>query len=57
MATAPERATLIRFESVMRERGTDFGMMFARQPWDKPFDYGLLDAFIQHQLVKSCGVV
>jgi hypothetical protein len=41
---------MIRFEQVMRERGTDFGMMFARQPWDKPFDYGLLDAFIQHQL-------
>ena len=50
MAMAPERATMIRFEPVMRERGTDFGKMFARQPWNKPFDYELLDAFIQHQL-------
>ena len=49
-AMAPERATMIRFEPVMRERGTDFGKMFARQPWNKPFDYELLDAFIQHQL-------
>lgn len=24
--------------------------MFARQPWDKPFDYELLDAFIHHPL-------
>ena len=53
MVIAPERATMIRFESVMRERGTDFGKMFARQPWNKPFDYELLDAFIQHQLTKK----
>ncbi|WP_291452238.1 iron chaperone [Actinomyces sp. ICM47] len=32
MAMIPERATMIRFEPVMRERGTDFGTMFARQP-------------------------
>ena len=53
MAMAPERATMIRFEPVMRERGTDFGKKFARQPWDKPFDYELLDAFIQHQLEEK----
>ena len=47
MAMAPERATMIRFEQVMHERGTDFGKMFAGQPWNKPFDYELLDAFIQ----------
>lgn len=53
MAMVPERATMIRFEPVMRERGTDFGKMFARQPWNKPFDYELLDAFIQHQLAEK----
>lgn len=53
MAMAPERATMIRFEPVMRERGTDFGTMLARQPWNKPFDYELLDAFIQHQLAEK----
>ena len=53
MAVAPERATMIRFEPVMRERGTDFGTMLARQPWNKPFDYELLDAFIQHQLAEK----
>ena len=53
MAMVPERATMIRFEPVMRERGTDFGKMFARQPWNKPFDYELLDAFIQHQLTEK----
>ena len=53
MAMAPERATMIRLESVMREHGTDFGKKFARQPWDKPFDYELLDAFIQHQLEEK----
>ena len=53
MAIAPERATMIRFEPVMRERGTDFGTMLARQPWNKPFDYELLDAFIQHQLAEK----
>jgi len=30
MAVAPERATMIRFEQGMRERGTDFGTMFTR---------------------------
>ena len=53
MAMAPERATMIRFEPVMRERGTDFGTMLARQPWNKPFDYELLDGFIQHQLEEK----
>ena len=55
MAMAPERATMIRFEPVMHERGTDFGTMFVHQPWNKSFDYELLDAFIQHQLAeKQC---
>ena len=53
MAMAPERATMIRFEPVMRERGTDFCTMFARQPWNKRFDYELLDAFIQLQLAEK----
>ena len=53
MAMVPERATMIRFEQVMREHGTDFGTMLARQPWNKPFDYHLLDAFIQHQLTEK----
>ena len=56
MAIAPERATMIRFEPVMRERGTDFGTMIARQLWTKPFDYELLDAFIQHQLAAKQDV-
>ena len=56
MAMAPERATMIRFEPFMRERGTDFGKMFARQPWHKPFDYELLDAFIEHQLAEKQDV-
>ena len=56
MTMAPERATMIRFEQVMRERGTDFGTMLAHQPWNKPFDYELLDAFIQHQLAEKQDV-
>lgn len=56
MAMAPERATTIRFESIMRERGTGFGTILARQPWDKPFDYELLDSFIQHQLEEKQGI-
>ena len=56
MAMAPERATMIRFEPVMRKRGTDFGKMFARQPWNKPFDYKLLDAFIQYQLNEKLDI-
>lgn len=50
MAMTPERATMICFEQIIRGRGTDFGTMLARQPWDKPFDYELLDSFIRHQL-------
>ena len=56
MAMAPERATMIRFEQVMRERGTDFGTMLTHQPWTKPFDHELLDAFIQHQLAEKRDV-
>ena len=53
MTMAPERATMNRFEQVMRERGTGFGKMFVRQLWNKPFDHELLDAFIQHQLTEK----
>ena len=53
MAMAPERATMTLFEPIMRERSTDYGKMFARQPWNKPFDYELLNAFIQHQLAEK----
>ena len=56
MTMAPERATMIRFEQVMRERGTDFSTMLARQPWNRPFDYELLDSFIQHQLAEKQDV-
>ena len=56
MAVAPERATMIRFEPVMRERGTDFGKKVAHQPWDKPIDYELLNAFIQYQLAEKQDV-
>lgn len=56
MAMEPERATMIHFDQIMREHGTDFGTTLARQPWDKPFDYKLLDAFIQHQLTEKQDV-
>jgi len=56
MAMAPLRAAVIHFKSVMRERETNFGTMLARQPWDKPFDYELLDTFIQHQLAEKQDV-
>ena len=45
-----------RFEPVMRERGTDFVTVVARQPWNKPFNYELLDAFFQHQLEDKCDI-
>ena len=56
MAMTPEFATMIRFEPVMRERGTDFDTIFARQPWNKPFDYELLDAFIRDQTTDKHDV-
>ena len=37
----------------MRKRGTDFSTILTRQPWNKSFDYELLDAFIQHQLEEK----
>ena len=53
VAMTPERATLIHFEPVMRERSTDFGTTLTRQRWNKPFDYELFDAFIQTSLNRS----
>lgn len=50
MAMAPECHTMIFFEDIMAQRGTDRGKMFARQPWNKPFDYELATMFINHQL-------
>ena len=44
---------MIRFEQIMRERGADFGTTLAHQPWNKPFDYKLLDTSIQHQLAEQ----
>lgn len=56
MAMAPERHTMIHFEDEMKARGTDFGKMFARQPWAKPFDYELLGMFIDYQLETKKNV-
>lgn len=50
MAMAPERHTMIHFEKLMNDRGTDHGKMFARQPFAKPFDYELAKALIDYQL-------
>ena len=50
MAMARERATMIHFEQAMRERGINLCKMFARQPWNKPFDHKLAAAFIERQL-------
>ena len=47
---------MIRFEPGIREHGTDFGKMFARQPRNKPFDYEIFNAFIQHQLAAKQDV-
>lgn len=47
---------MIRFKLIMHERDTDFGKTFARQPWNNPFDYELLDAFIQHQLNEKRNI-
>ena len=47
---------MIRFEQVMRERGTEFGTMLACQPWTKPFDCELLDVFVQHQLEEKQNI-
>lgn len=44
---------MIRLEPVMRERGTDFDKTFARQPWNKLFDYELPDAYLRHQLTEK----
>lgn len=45
---------MIRFEPLMRERGTDFDTMLACQPWR--FAYELLDSFIRHQLAEKQDV-
>lgn len=50
MAMAPERHTMIHFENTMEQRGTNRGKMFARQPWDKPFDYDLAALLIDYQI-------
>ena len=47
---------MIRFKLIMHERDMDFGKTFTPQPWHKPFDYELLDAFIQHQLTDKHDV-
>ncbi|MDI9589073.1 MAG: DUF1801 domain-containing protein [Acidobacteriota bacterium] len=56
MAMAPERHTMIHFEDEMAKRGTDRGKMFARQPWNNPFDYDLATKFIEYQLATKKDV-
>ena len=52
LATALERATIIRLVQVMSALGTYFSTIFARQLWNVSFDYELLCVFIQYQLAK-----
>ena len=55
MAMAPKRTT-IRFEPITHERDTDFEKTFTPQPWNKPSDYALLEAFIQHQISETQAI-
>jgi hypothetical protein len=44
MAMAPERTTMIHFEPVMREHGTDFCKNFTRLAWNEFFHHELCEA-------------
>lgn len=37
----------------MRERGTDFGRMLARQPWNRLFSHDFLDSIFQHRVSEK----
>lgn len=55
MAIAPERKTMVHFETIMNEGGTDRTKMFARQKWSEDFDYELLRAFIDFNIADKAG--
>lgn len=41
------------FGLAMRERGTDFGRMLARQPWNRLFSHDFLDSIFQHRVSEK----
>lgn len=50
MAFAPEWAGIQHFKERMAETGVDHSTMIIRMPWDKTFDYELLDDMIRYNL-------
>lgn len=50
MAFAPEWAGIQHFKERMAETGVDHSTMIIRMPWDKAFDYELLDDVIRFNI-------
>ncbi|MGI6679789.1 MAG: iron chaperone [Dehalobacterium sp.] len=53
MAVAPERAGIIRFSDEIKEAGYEHSKELVRIPWDKPFNFSLLEKLIRFNIVEK----
>ena len=53
IAIAPEEAGMVRFAEEIEKRGHDHTKGIVRMPWDRPFDYDLLEKMIEFNITDK----
>ena len=50
---APEKATMIYFDELIKSRDVAYTMMFIQMKWGKPIDFELLKEVIVHNIMEK----
>ena len=56
MAVSPEAAGIKQFADDITKAGYDYTSMIIRIPWDRPFDYELLERMIEFNIMDKADV-
>jgi uncharacterized protein YdhG (YjbR/CyaY superfamily) len=50
---APEKATMIHFDELIKSRDVKQTMMFIQMKWNKPIDFDLIKTVIEHNILEK----
>lgn len=50
---APEKATMIHFDELIKERDVNQTMMFVQMKWNKPIDFDLIRRLIEFNIIEK----
>lgn len=56
LSIAPERAGIVHFEELFKQKGKKYSKMFLIYPFDQPFDFDLLSKIIDYNIVEKANI-